>query len=363
MSKEFTRNQALSAQSAPGIAALNERARDVLRMIVESYLETGEPVGSRTIAQKGPLQLSPASIRNVMSDLEQLGLLSAPHTSAGRMPTHAGLRLFVDAMLEVGNLSDDERQAIEGRIAAHQAGYDDVLRQATAMLAGLSQCAGLVVAPKADRALKHVEFVSVAPDKALVVMVGDDGSVENRLIVLPLGLPASALTEASNYLNARVRGRTLEEARGYILAEIVSRRAELDLLTARLVEAGVAAWSGDEGLQARSLIVRGASRLLSDLTAGEDLERIRMLFDDIEQKEELVRLLDFVQEGEGVRIFIGAENKLMSLSGSSVVLAPYVNGRSKVVGVVGVIGPTRLNYARIIPMVDYTAKVIGRLLS
>jgi heat-inducible transcriptional repressor len=270
--------------------------------------------------------------------------------------------LFVDALLEVGNLSADEQRAIEARLALRNASLSDMLANATAQLAGLSHCAGLVVSPKLDRALKHVEFVGVSPGRALVVLVSDDGAVENRLIETPIGLPPSALQEATNYLNARVRGRTIEEAKAEIITEIGNQRAELDALTARLVHEGLATWSG-ETLGERSLIVRGASSLLSDMTAGQDLERIRSLFDDIENREELVRLLDLVREGDGVRIFIGSENKLFSLSGSSVVLAPYTDGRSKLVGVVGVIGPTRLNYARVIPMVDYTAKVIGRALS
>lgn len=295
-----------------------------------------------------------------MADLEDLGLIAAPHASAGRFPTQAGLRLFVDAMLEIGNLSDDERKAIEGRLAARQTNFEDALTQASAMLAGLSQCAGLVIAPKFDRPLRHVEIVPTGPSQALVVLVTDDGAVENRVIQTPAGLPQAAVIEASNYLNARVRGRTIDEAKGFVLAELAARRAELDTLTAKLVEAGVATWGGGE--TDRALIVRGTSRLLADVTAAADLERIRTLFDDLERKEEMLQLLDRVRDGAGVRVFIGSENKLFSLSGSSVILAPYANARSQVVGVVGVIGPTRLNYARIVPMVDYTAKMIGRLL-
>ncbi len=361
MSKEFQSPSGIIAPGSGGIADLSERSREIFRHIVESYLETGDPVGSRTLSQLVQMQLSPASIRNVMADLEQLGLLYAPHASAGRLPTQAGLRLFVDALLEVGNVSEDERRSIEARLAMRNATLSDMLANATAQLAGLSHCAGLVVSPKLDRALKHVEFVGVSPGRALVVLVSDDGSVENRVIETPLGLPPSALQEATNYLNARLRGRTIDEAKVEIIAEIGSQRAELDALTARLVQDGLATWSG-ESRGERSLIVRGASSLLSDVT-GQDLDRIRMLFDDIEHREELVRLLDLVRAGDGVKIFIGSENKLFSLSGSSVVLAPYTDGRSKVVGVVGVIGPTRLNYARVIPMVDYTAKIIGRALS
>jgi heat-inducible transcriptional repressor len=300
-----------------------------------------------------------------MADLEQMGLLYAPHTSAGRLPTQLGLRLFIDGLLEMGTLSAPERAVIEERLAGSGENLEDLLTLATTMLSGLSGCAGLVVAPKLDEAaLKHVEFVSVGPGKGLAILVTEGGAVENRVIELPLGMPPSALTEASNFLNARLRGRTLDEAREDILAEIERERAELDRLTAKVIAAGLATWSGAEKAGARTpqLIVRGQAHLLENLTAAEDLERIRMLFDDLEGKKDMIQLLDLAKEADGVRIFIGSENKLFSLSGSSLIVAPYKSARSKVIGVLGVIGPTRLNYARVIPMVDYTAQVIGRLI-
>jgi heat-inducible transcriptional repressor len=345
---------------------LGERPREVFRHLVDAFLTSGEPVGSRTLSQRLPLSLSPASIRNVMADLETMGLLYAPHTSAGRVPTERGLRLFVDGLLEIGELAPNERAAIEARITEKNRGVEDVLTQATLMLSGLSRCAGLVVAAKQDSALKHVEFVSVAPGKALVVMVSEDGQVENRVIDTPLGLPTSALAEASNYLNARLRGRTLGSARSEIVEELESERAELDQLTAKIVAEGLATLASPSesvrGADEKILIVRGASHLLETMEAQSDLERIRTLFDDIERKNELIRLLELAQGGDGVRIFIGSENRLFSLSGSSIIAAPYANAAGKVVGVVAVLGPTRLNYARIIPMVDHTAKVVGRLL-
>jgi heat-inducible transcriptional repressor len=345
---------------------LGERPREVFRHLVDAFLASGEPVGSRTLSQRLPLSLSPASIRNVMADLETMGLLYAPHTSAGRVPTERGLRLFVDGLLEIGELAPNERAAIEARITEKNRGIEDVLTQATLMLSGLSRCAGLVVAAKQDAALKHVEFVSVAPGKALVVIVGEDGQVENRVIDTPAGLPASALAEASNYLNARLRGRTLVSARAEIIEELESERVELDKLTAKIVAEGLATLaSPSESARAaeeKILIVRGTSHLLETVEAQTDLERIRTLFDDIERKNELIRLMELAQDGDGVRIFIGSENRLFSLSGSSIIAAPYTNTAGKVVGVVGVLGPTRLNYARIIPMVDHTAKVVGRLL-
>ncbi|HKQ10616.1 MAG TPA: heat-inducible transcriptional repressor HrcA [Rhizomicrobium sp.] len=333
-----------------------DRPREVFRHLVEAFLAGGEPVGSRTLSQRLPNALSPASIRNVMADLEAMGLLYAPHTSAGRIPTEKGLRLFVDGLLEIGQLAPDERIAIEARMSGSGQRIEDVLTQAAQSLAGLSRCAGLMLTAKQDSALKHVEFVAVAPGKALVIMVSEDGQVENRVIETPAGLPVSALSEASNYLGARLRGRTIDAARAEILAELDSEKIELDALTAKLVAAGLATLAGPE----KVLIVRGTSHLLD---SQADLDRIRTLFDDIERKADLIRLLELAQEGEGVRIFIGSENRLFSLSGSSIVAAPYANAQGKVVGVIGVLGPTRLNYGRIIPMVDHTAKVIGRLLA
>lgn len=341
---------------------LADRQREVFRRLVEAFLTSGEPVGSRTLSQILPIALSPASIRNVMADLESMGLLYAPHTSAGRVPTERGLRLFVDGLLQVGDLAPPELSDIESRLSETGHGVEEMLTQATAMLSGLSRCAGLVVTAKQDSPLKHVEFVNLAPGKALVIMVSEDGQVENRLINTPPGLPASAMVEASNYLNARLSGRTLDDARTGILSELESERAELDTLTAKIVAEGLATLSTPPEGDEKVLIVRGQSHLLESLEAQSDLERIRTLFDDIEKKNELIRLLELAREGDGVRIFIGSENRLFSLSGSSIVAAPYVNTKGKVVGVIGVLGPTRLNYARIIPMVDHTAKVIGRLL-
>ena len=346
------------------VAELNERSRALFRQIVETYLETGEPVGSRFLAQRSGLALSPATIRNSMSDLEQMGLLIAPHTSAGRVPTQLGLRLFVDGLLEVGDLTEIERAEIESRLANSGRDYEDVLTEATSLLSGLSRCAGLVVAPKGDSVLKHIEFVPMGPGKALVVIVSQGGPVENRIIEVPRGLPPSALIEATNFLTARLRGRTLDEARGEILGEIEAQRAELDSIAAKVVASGLATWSG-AGTPAEAetqLIVRGQAHLLEDVTVGTDLERIRLLFDDLEAKKDVIRLLDLAKEGDGVHIFIGSETKLFSLSGSSLIAAPYLNARGKVVGVLGIIGPTRLNYARVIPMVDYTARVVSRLI-
>ena len=336
---------------------LDERSREVFRRIVDAYLETGEPVGSRTLSRAIEPQVSPATIRNVMSDLEHLGLIQAPHVSAGRLPTEAGLRLFVDGLMEVGRLGKEDRS----RIARH-VGRDDtvetVLTEASMLLSGLAKGAGLVISAKANERLRHIEFVRLEPTRALVVIVGQSGAVENRIVDLPPGLPASALVEASNYLNANIAGLTLAEARERLAARIDQMQHEIDQLSASLIEEGLAVWGGTEARP--QLVVRGRSNLLE--TQGEDLDRLRQLFDELETKEGLTQLLDLAEGGEGVRIFIGSENKLFSLSGSSVVVAPYRDQDARIIGAVGVIGPTRINYARIVPVVDYTAQIVGRIL-
>jgi len=351
-----------AAEAAIGLRQLNERSREIFKRIVETYLTTGEPVGSRNLSRTLPMTLSPASVRNVMSDLEGLGLIYAPHTSAGRLPTQTGLRLFIDGLLEVGDISGDERSQIESRIAGsgRRRAVEELLGEAGEMLSGLSRCAGVVLVDKQSKTLKHVEFVNLGQGRALAVLVGEDGDVENRIINLPEGLPLSSLHEASNYLNARIGGLTLAEARARIEREIEQHRAQLDELTASVVTEGLATWSGD-GDDRKSLIVCGRSHLLEDVRAMEDLERVRLLFEDLDTKTGLIQLLGLAEGAEGVRIFIGSENKLFSLSGSALIVSPFEDTEQKIVGVLGVIGPTRLNYARIIPMVDYTAKLLGRL--
>jgi heat-inducible transcriptional repressor len=345
-----------------GLAHLSERSREIFRQIVESYLATGEPVGSRNISRLLHVSLSPASVRNVMSDLEHLGLIYAPHTSAGRLPTELGLRFFVDALMEIGELSEGDRQTIESQVAARGDSVEGVLTQVSALLSGLTRAAGVVVTAKTNVRLKHVEFVRLEPERALVVLVSEDGQVENRILVIPADLPTSALMEASNFLNARIRGKTLNEARAELERALEAGRAELDQLTQKIVAAGLASWSGG-GSDERKLIVRGQAHLLEDLKALEDLERVRLLFDDLETRREVIDLLGRAEQADGVRIFIGSENKLFSLSGSSTIVAPYRDRQGQIVGVVGVIGPTRLNYARVIPMVDYTARMVSKLLN
>jgi heat-inducible transcriptional repressor len=342
---------------------LSDRSREILRHVVEAYVETGEPVGSRTLSRRSGLQLSPATIRNVMADLEELGLLYAPHTSAGRLPTEAGLRLFVDGILEIGNLTRDERTIIEAQCRSSGLNAGQVLEKASSLLSGLSQCAALVLAPKMSEKLRHIEFVNLGPGRALVVLVGETGDVENRVIDVPLGMPASSLVEASNYLTARMIGRTLAECRTDVQGEIREHHSELDALTSKVVENGLAVWANNDGMDRGVLIVRGQARLLEDVTAMGDLERIRGLFEALETKEALLRLIDAADIAQGVQIFIGSENELFSMAGCSMVIAPFAHSEERIVGAIGVIGPTRMNYARIIPMVDYTAKIVSGLLT
>lgn len=350
-------------QPPADILNLDERSRAILRQIVESYLLTGEPIGSRNLSRSLPMSLSPATIRNVMSDLEQAGLITAPHTSAGRLPTENGLRMFVDALLEVGDMSGEERKKIEAQIVnTDKSSVDQVLSEASEMISGLSHCAGVVLADKQISTLKHIEFVALEPGKALVVLVGEDGSVENRVIDLPKGMPPSSLTEAANFLNARIRGLSLQDARAQLEQHLTKAKAELDELTQKFIRSGFAEWSGALG-DRKSLIVRGQSNLLKDLSALDELERVRQLFDDLESQRDVVQILGLAEQAEGVKIFIGAENKLFSLSGSSLIVAPFHDDSRQIVGVLGVIGPTRINYARIIPMVDYTAKLVSRVLA
>jgi heat-inducible transcriptional repressor len=339
---------------------LNQRSVDIFRELVDAYMETGEPVGSRTLSRRLKTPLSPATIRNVMADLEDAGLLYAPHTSAGRMPTAEGLRFFVHGLLEIGDISQLERDEIERRCAASGKNVDRILDEATRALSGLSACAGLVMAPKADTHLKHIEFVKLGSDRGLVVMMLEDGVIENRIIDLPPSITPAMLTNAGVYLSARIAGKTLNEARCLVTEELLHNKTQLDALTSKVVEQGLAMWSGGES--DRSLIVKGQSHLLDNVYEFSDLDHIRALFQVLDTQDSLKHLLDAAIEADGVQIFIGAENNLFHLSGCSVVVSPYRDNQQRIVGAIGVIGPSRMNYSRIIPLVDYTAKMVGKLL-
>ena len=347
------------------INELNDRSREIFREIVETFLETGEPVGSRTLSRRLSLELSPATIRNVMADLEELGLLYAPHTSAGRLPTDRGVRLFVDGLMQVGELTTDERENIESKCAGNGRSLSEVLNETTELLSGLTKTASLVVAPKSEAPVSHVEFVLLSSGKALAIMITETGLVENRLIDLPVGFTPSTLTEAANYLNARLSGRTLGEAHQAITEELETHSSQLDTLAASIVEAGVATWSSDGS--ENMLILRGRANLFEDVDAIVDLERLRQLFDILERKKSLLRVIEQTQAADGVHVFIGSDNRLFDLAGCSLIVAPLsavVESKpARPLGAIGVIGPTRINYARIIPMVDYTARAISRLMS
>jgi len=341
------------------IQELDQRARAIFRQIVEGYLASGEPVGSRTLSRQLSESLSPASIRNVMADLEQAGLLYAPHTSAGRLPTELGLRLFVDGLLEVGSLSEADRREIQSSCTATGKSLPEALGEVTSLLSGLSACASMVVAPTLDRPLRHIEFVPLAAGRALVVLVTDDGQVENRVIDVPVGVPASTLVSASNFLSARLVGRTLQQAQQVIATELATRRHELDELTQKVISAGVGVWSEGGG----QLIVRGQVQLLNDVAALDDLERIRSLFATLETYENMERLVGATRQAEGVKVFIGSESGLFQHAGCAMVVSPLVGANKSVVGAIGVIGPARLNYARIVPLVDYTARMLRQVVN
>lgn len=344
------------------LAELNDRSREVFRRVVESYLSSGDPVGSRTLTRTMSERLSAATIRNVMQDLEYLGLLDSPHVSAGRIPTQQGLRLFVDSLLEVGSVATEDREVMDAAVASGEKDVSSLLDHVGATLSAITRGASVVLSPKQDAAIRHIEFISLAPDRALVVLVFANGHVENRMIVPPPGQTPSSMREAANFLNAFAEGKTLADLRRSIVQEIAHRRQEIDSLARELVESGLAVWQADDDHPER-LIVRGRSNLLAESAEAQDIDRIRHLFDDLERKHDIADFLELAEGGEGVRIFIGSENKLFSLSGSSLVVSPYMNADRQIIGAVGVIGPTRLNYGRIVPIVDYTAQVVGKLLS
>jgi len=343
------------------LAEMNDRSREVFRRVVEGYLESGDPVGSRTLTRTMSEKVSAATVRNVMQDLEYLGLLDSPHVSAGRIPTQLGLRMFVDGLLEVGDVNAEDREQID-QTANEQVEVATLLDRVGSTLSGITQGASLVLTPKHEAPIRHLEFVSLDPSRALVVLVFADGHVENRLFTPPLGQTPSSMREAANFLNTLVEGRTLSQLDQVISAEIERHRRELDALAAQLVEMGTAVWDTHSGDEER-LIVRGRANLLGDSQEAVDLDRVRELFDDLERKRDIAEFLSLTEQGDGVRIFIGSENKLFSLSGSSLVVSPYMNADRKIIGAVGVIGPTRLNYGRIVPIVDYTAQLVGRLLA
>lgn len=340
------------------LTEMNDRSREVFRRVVEGYLDSGEPVGSRTLTRVMNEKISAATVRNVMQDLEHLGLLDSPHVSAGRVPTQLGLRMFVDGILQVGQIAPEDRERIDA--SGNTADVATLLDRVGRTLSGITRGASLVLAPKHEAPIRHIEFVSLGADRALVVLVFADGQVENRVFTPPPGQTASSMREAANFLNALAGGRTLTELRQTIVQDMARRRQEIDGLAQALVDAGLAVWE-NPGEQSERLLVSGQANLLD--ADARDVDRIRSLFEDLERKRDIAEYLHLTETGDGVRIFIGSENTLFSLSGSSLVVSPYMNADRKIIGAVGVIGPTRLNYGRIVPIVDYTAHLVGRLVS
>lgn len=349
-------------QNTAALSEMNARSREVFRRVVEGYLQSGEPVGSRTLTRSMSEQLSAATIRNVMQDLEFLGLLGSPHVSAGRIPTELGLRMFVDGLLEVDSIDEADRQQIDASCGGMEPDVAQVLDRIGATLSGVTRGASLVLTPKHEAAIRHIEFVGLATDRALMVLVFADGHVENRLFTPPPGLTPSAMREAANFLNAFAGGRSLSELQRDVAHELETRRREIDQLASALVASGLATWE-NVGETSERLIVRGRANLLPEGEDADGVERIRSLFDDLERKRDIADFIDLAQTGDGVRIFIGSENKLFSLSGSSLVISPYMNAERKIIGAIGVIGPTRLNYGRIVPIVDYTAQLVSRMIA
>ena len=343
--------------NSPPLTDLSDRARDIFRLVVEGYLESGTPMGSMALAGEGGVNLSPASIRSVLAELEQRGLLAAPHTSAGRMPTETGLRLFVDAMMQVAEPTREERAAIEQRLA-EPGPIERALEETSALLSDLSGAAGMVMVPTREPKLAQISLTALDANRVLAVLVGEDGHIENRIIALPVEALGTSLEQASNYLTARCSGRTLAQAASMVEKEIASGKSALDEASRDLVQRGLAVWSEDASNRP-VLIVRGQANLLDETALG-DIERVRSLLDDLESKQSVAGLLERARRADAMRIFIGSENRLFSLSGSSVIASPYRDREGKVVGVLGVIGPTRLNYARVVPMVDFTARSLGK---
>lgn len=342
------------------LTELDDRARDIFGRIVETYIETGEPVGSRTLSLKG-IKLSPATIRNTMVDLTNLGLLNSPHISAGRAPTDLGLRLFVDGLLEVSQISQIDKAQIDARMENVGDDISQALSEASSFLSGIAGGAGLVTTPSVESAVSHVEFLNIGIGQILVVLVFVDGRVENRFIDAPIGITPSQLQESTNYLNHHLRGKTISQSMEEIVKHLKNDERELDAIATRLIEDGFAQWSGGKHIGEKKLIVRGRSNLLNDSDLKIDLERVRILFDELEKKRDLIQVLDAAKSGEAVKLFIGAENPLFALSGSALIAAPYMDVQNRVIGALGVIGPTRLNYARVIPIVDYTAKILTKM--
>lgn len=344
---------------------LSSRSKEIFSALVDAYIETGEAVGSRLLAKRAPCALSSATIRNIMADLEEAGLLYAPHTSAGRIPTEAGLSFFVDSLLECSDFEDDTaiEHTLEERLSEEAASggeVDEVLEQATALLSGLSQYAGIVLSPKTDSILKRIEFVTLSPTQLLVVILSNTGHVENRLIPYDRNLTPEQLKQLSNYLSTYLEGKTLVEGLAWVQAELKKQQHRFTKEATRLVQQGLETWS--RAHKPSSLILKGQANLLDAVEERNELDPIRNLFEAIETKQTMVHLLEATSNAEGIQVFIGSENPNFNVAGCSLVAASYRSADNRIVGALGVIGPSNMHYRQVIPLVSCTAKVINRLL-
>tara|TARA_Y100000590_G_scaffold83785_1_gene93433 strand:+ start:15648 stop:16694 length:1047 start_codon:yes stop_codon:yes gene_type:complete len=339
---------------------LNEISRAILRQLVDFYVETGEPIGSETLSKKMRLKISSSSIRSIMAELQKEGLVYAVHKSSGRLPTDKGMRLFVEGLLEFGRLNENEKNSIESQCKSHGESYKEVLDKASETLSGLSNCAGLVVAPKYQNKIKQIDFLDLNNGQIMAVLVNENGLVENRIFLSYSKFNDSNLREASNYLNDKLKGKTIEFVKKEILNEIKNHKIELDKVSENLVKTGIAEISSTK--ENPYIFLHGQSTLLNDEIIKGDLDKLKDLFDQIANKKSFLELMDSTSKADGVKIFIGYKNILFNHSGLSAVMAPYKNDQQEVVGAIGVIGPMRINYSRIVPIVDFTSKLVGRIL-
>ena len=324
---KFT-NSLLSKRESYKILDMDERSRKIFKLIVDDFLKDGKPIGSRKLSIKMGEKLSPASVRNV------------------------------DGLLQVKKISSSESNEIKNNINTNSVNLDQMCSEAGSLLSGLLDCAGIVLAPKLDGFLKHIEFVPMSKDRALVILITEDGIIENRIIKIPKGLPSSLLIETTNYLNSVIKGRTLIESKKIINEEIQNDKLSIDKVAEKLINEGIACW--DDASKKNKLIVTGTSKLLDDVSAIEQLEDARVLIEKLENKRNLIGILDETQQAEGLQIYIGSENNLFGFTGCSTIISPFRNKDKEIIGAIGVIDPMRINYAKIIPVVDYTAKLIGK---
>jgi len=339
---------------------LSDRSKQIFKSVVETYLETGSPSGSETILKKGGVNLSSSSIRLILANLQKEGLLFAQHTSAGRLPTDKGIRFFVDGLLEFGRLTQDERDNIKQQCLAKGTSFQEVLDEASKVISGLSSHTCIVVAPKNQNSIKHIEFIRLNSSQVMSIIASANGQIENRIIDDGGVYTDNILREISNYLNAKYLNKSIGEIKRNIQLEINNSKGRLEVLSQNLVQKGILEIAPNS--ENPYIFLHGQSNLLEDEIISKDLDQIRKLFDEIENKTNFLEILENTNSAKGVQIFIGSQNFLFKHSGLSMIMAPYKDKDQKIIGAIGVMGPTRLNYAKIVPLVDYTSKIIGKVL-